>query len=375
MRTPFAEDDFQPTAATINPAWRAQAREIADLVRFLAENQGTPVGGVVGGFACSESSALVTTVGEGAGFIGAAGNDGAYDGVGGVQDNLSKWQWVHIDGDGLTATHDAHDSDPRWDLISISTTPAADTPETLNAYGGGPTPSKNTQFGSGTTITITKGTPHASAPTLPSLPSGHMAICGAKIPGGSGAIVYDEGIRTMLGGQHFIDVAPVIAPDVVDLSPSGSHFSYIAALGTGTDGPKLQISRISTTDCTLTGRIPIPLVNGAGVDIKGGRVVYRSDTAFDGTTTITFRVYAVNSSGVAQLVKEGTLDNDGAGTIKTLTLEVASLGVTPSETGTVRQQPVSAFAELEVASTGSVGPAGTLAVLSVGALVRPRKSL
>jgi len=177
LRNQHFTDNFIIPAADWNAAARALPREIQNALGWMFEHEANSGGGVVGGFAASEGAARRSDVARGLALVYASGNAAP----------LSKWSWVYSETT-LQATHDAHEGNPRYDLLTLSWESATDTDETQGQVGGVPAP-VDTQRGAQVTLNITKGTA-AVTPTVPATPAGHLLLYVVGVPSSSGALIY-----------------------------------------------------------------------------------------------------------------------------------------------------------------------------------------
>lgn len=163
----------------VNAAFRGTSREIQNALAWLLFDTANAGSAVLGGFSASEGAALRSDVVRGAAL--------RYDS--GAAAPLSKWAFIYSEAT-LQATHDAHEGNPRYDLLSLSFTTATDTTETQGQVGDVPA-SVNTQRGCAVTLVLTKGTA-AGSPSIPSTPAGNLALYAVYVPATSGSLEYIE---------------------------------------------------------------------------------------------------------------------------------------------------------------------------------------
>jgi len=153
-------------------------------------------------------------------------------------------------------TLDAHDANPRIDVISIG--PATEDDEAASRYfksgGSASVSSVDTRRVWSSTITVTKGTAAAS-PTAPSTPSGHIKLAEIDVPATSGAITIRDHRPRLHFGQQALCVPP--AEYMTNFVP-----------GSATE---LQVSASSPAAMTVE-------VAAGEADVQGHRYRYPAET-------------------------------------------------------------------------------------------------
>ncbi|MCC6620134.1 MAG: hypothetical protein IT385_02700 [Deltaproteobacteria bacterium] len=352
-------------SSVINAAMRATARELQNALGWMFEHETDSGGGVIGGFDVSEGAALRSDVERGLAVVYTAGNAAP----------LSKWSWVYSE-ETLEATHDAHEANPRIDLLTLAFESATDTEETLGRVGE-VAASVDTQRGAQLTLVITKGTADPS-PSAPATPAGHLLLYQVRVPATSGALVYydkrefapgprnrsgqpltfnqraNDGVFTLLelaarveanGETAWVDYPlrwskTLGLPFALSARNGAKNLYYQMAedrawsemhaligpvevlytTGSAADvlvdtdevGDAIQIQRLSTTG-TCAFSFRVPLrIQHRGLKITGCAVDYAYDEAFDGTLSIEVTLHQDRHDSVGGT--RGKLDIDAAGT-------------------------------------------------------------
>jgi len=293
------------TSADLNEAGTVMWQTLTAILARMFENDqsGDPFQGFVGDdCAVSISAGLTMSIAAGLGFYYDTAESDVFD-------PIYKPIWVSA---AFTQALNAHDAtNPRYDVISLAPATEDTESESRNVKNGSgvvTSQSVNKLRRFGYDCVVTKGTA-AATPTVPSTPSGHLAIATIYVPGVSGAVtVYDSRKRLRLGQDVVApldedDHVPGSGGELLVTATSPASMSLLVAPGDAVIGgyrfayPATKVT-ISTAHATLdrvdvvvadddgTVKVVTGTAGGAPATAGAGQVLLATITVDDAVTTI-----------------------------------------------------------------------------------------
>lgn len=201
-------------------------RAVDLILSQLLEAGGSKVstGFLGGGFLVTQSG------GGGLGISVAAGLGFYYDST--VTDEFSPvWQPM-AQATAYTATLDAHEANPRIDIVCVKPGYTDDTSETVGVKSGGSisTTSLDRRRVVSRTYSIVKGTASGS-PAVPSTPSGYVKIAECAVPATSGSVVVTDSRPKLYLSHDCVKPGDIVAADLASNAVTTAKIADDAVTG------------------------------------------------------------------------------------------------------------------------------------------------